>query len=61
MRLEIENYIGVGEASIILGSSRTAVYDWIKAGRLNTFIIGKHVLLTRTEVEEFAASRKTTE
>ena len=57
MRLEVDNYIGVGEASGILGSSRQAVYDWIGAGRLNYSVIGKRILLLRSDVEKFAIER----
>ena len=58
--LTTDTYIGIGDASILLGVSRQTVYDWLAAKRypLTVNIIGKRVLLRRDEVEALGAARR---
>jgi len=60
MRLQTDDYLGIGDASILLGVSRQAVYEWLEANRypLTVNIIGKRLLLRRDEVEKLAAQRQ---
>jgi len=60
MRLQLQNdeYIGVGEASIILRVSRPTVYQWLRDGELTTLTIAGRLLLRRDEVEALGAARR---
>ncbi len=55
--IPLHDYLSCAEAAEILGISSMTTWRWMKAGTLQTFIIGGHQFVLRTEVDKIKRER----
>lgn len=53
----IEDWVNQTEVARLLGVSRTQVWRWIQAGKVETAIVGGQTMVPRTEVDRLQRER----
>ena len=56
--IPIPKYLSCAEAAEILGITTMTTWRWMKAGTLQTFIIGGHQFVLREEVDKIKRERE---
>jgi len=55
--IELTDFLTQTEAGGLLGVSRKTIWQWMKAGKLQAFIIGGKHMIPRSEVERLKRER----
>jgi excisionase family DNA binding protein len=56
--ISIDDLITQSDAARLRGVSRQAIHTLIQRGKLSTYVVAGHVLVSRTEVENFKEGRR---